>query len=130
VDRIFALWQTMNPTVWVSPGLSQEGTWTIPANSQEDKNSRLTPFWNGPGSNDYWNSQTCRSWEVLGYTYPDFEGLTTTDPAARKAAITARLQHKSSPNTPTPGRFQFPALLALPEAEKTADCMLALMYPP
>ena len=33
VDRLLALWSAVNPGVWVVDGDSEQGTWTIPADS-------------------------------------------------------------------------------------------------
>jgi len=110
VDRIFALWQSRNPSTWVSPGPARDGTWTIPMNSTEDANTKLTPFWSGTGADAYWTSSGARSWEGLGYTYPDFAGMNSvsTNLSAFSAAVTAKFQQAHNAEQPTPGKFFFP----------------------
>ncbi|KAG5650463.1 hypothetical protein H0H81_012174, partial [Sphagnurus paluster] len=102
VDRVLALWQAANPNTFVSPGSAQEGTWSIPVDATIDENTPLTPFWSGSGPDSYWVSTSARSWESLGYTYPDFQGAPT------QADVTNLVQKMTSPQKPTPGRIVFP----------------------
>ena len=105
VDRMLQLWSALNPGVWVSPNSAESGTFTIPANTQVDENTRkkhdfyvdlrghssffhvlaLTPFWNTQST--FWASSATRDTAPLGYTYPDFNGLDTSDPNALQTAI-------------------------------------------
>ena len=39
VDRVIALWEALNAGVWVVPGSSGGGSWTVPAGSQVDANT-------------------------------------------------------------------------------------------
>ncbi|KAG8988915.1 hypothetical protein FRB94_000326, partial [Tulasnella sp. JGI-2019a] len=85
VDRMLALWQSINPGVWVTPGTAEDGTWTMAANSKVDTTSSLAPFWNGPQS--YWTSAAATKFTDLGYTYPEFVGLNLGDANGLKVAI-------------------------------------------
>ncbi|KAG8930241.1 hypothetical protein FRC01_003109 [Tulasnella sp. 417] len=90
VDRITALWQAINPDVWVTRGRGAAGTWTLPSTTLQDTNTDLTPFWNG--AQTFWDSTDSRDWSAkLGYTYPEFVGLNLGDKAAVRAAISARV---------------------------------------
>ncbi|KAG8900652.1 hypothetical protein FRB99_005831 [Tulasnella sp. 403] len=85
VDRLLSLWEALNPSVYVTKGPANTGTFTIQSNAQEDADTDLTPFWNG--ATTYWDSTACANWEKLGYTYPEFVGLNMGDTAAVQAAI-------------------------------------------
>ncbi|KAG8960489.1 hypothetical protein FRC00_000213 [Tulasnella sp. 408] len=90
VDRIFALWQAINPSVWVSQGPGGRGTFSLPASTPQNRETDLTPFWNG--ANTYWDSNDCREFQTkLGYTYPEFVGLDLQDQTAVRAAISTRV---------------------------------------
>ena len=39
VDRLLALWQSINPGVWVTPGPAEDGTFTTSANATDDQTS-------------------------------------------------------------------------------------------
>ncbi|KAG8960488.1 hypothetical protein FRC00_000212, partial [Tulasnella sp. 408] len=90
VDRMFALWQAINPDVWVTEGGGALGTFTLPASTRQNTDTDLTPFWNGVDT--YWDSTDSREYQTkLGYTYPEFEGLDIKDPAAVQAAISTKV---------------------------------------
>lgn len=87
VDRLLSLWSALHPGVWVTPGPSQSGTLTIPANTTVDTNTNLTPFYHTQTS--FWASAGVPDTTKLGYTYPEFNGLDTANPAALQKAIAA-----------------------------------------
>ena len=41
VDRMLSLWSAVNPGVWVTRGPSDVGSFTIPANTPIDANTRM-----------------------------------------------------------------------------------------
>ncbi|TFY82262.1 hypothetical protein EWM64_g1750 [Hericium alpestre] len=85
VDRMLALWAALNPSVWVTSGSAEDGTWTIPPNSTLDKTTALTPFWDS--SAGYWASNEVNITSKLGYSYPEFNGLDMGNPSAVRTAI-------------------------------------------
>ncbi|CAK5268986.1 unnamed protein product [Mycena citricolor] len=85
VDRMLSLWSALNPGVWVSRGPAEGGTWTIPPNAIIGPSTDLTPFWET--QNTYWLSTQTTKTSTLGYSYPEFNGLDLTKPAAVKTAI-------------------------------------------
>ncbi|KAG8932443.1 hypothetical protein FRC02_001122 [Tulasnella sp. 418] len=87
VDRLFALWQAINPTIYVTPGDLPHGSWTYPASNQNvvDETTALTPFWQT--QEIYWDSVASRDFRRLGYTYPEFQNVGTTDPDALSQII-------------------------------------------
>ncbi|KIJ93713.1 hypothetical protein K443DRAFT_111646 [Laccaria amethystina LaAM-08-1] len=87
VDRLLSLWSALHPGVWVTPGPSQSGTLTIPANTTVDTNTHLTPFYHTQTA--FWASAGVTDTTKLAYRYPEFEGLDTSNPAAVQKAIAA-----------------------------------------
>jgi tyrosinase len=71
VDRLFALWQGINPNSYGASQAAPHATWTIPAGSVQDANSPLTPFHRNTNG-DFWTSNQVRDWKVFKYTYPEF----------------------------------------------------------
>ena len=69
VDRLLSLWQALYPNIWVTPGSSEDGSFTIEPGQTVNNYSDLTPF----HSDDinFINSETCRSVNDFGYTYPE-----------------------------------------------------------
>ncbi|KAJ6592568.1 tyrosinase [Mycena capillaripes] len=89
VDRLLSLWSALNPGVWVSRGEATGGTWTIAPDTPVDKNTDLTPFWNSQTT--YWESTQVTATAPLGYTYPEFNGLDLSNPAAVRTAIAQKV---------------------------------------
>jgi tyrosinase len=72
VDRIFALWQAINPTKFSGEQDASEATWTIASGDANDENSNLTPFLKD-NSGNFWTPNQVRSWNTtFAYTYPEF----------------------------------------------------------
>lgn len=68
IDKLFALWQLENPTVWLTPQLDTEGTFWYPPGTLVDALTPLAPF-RVPGSRRFYNTNDMRDWRALGYTY-------------------------------------------------------------
>jgi len=69
VDRLFALWQAANPTVFVQPGQEFRGTFVTKPGDTSTSASPLIPFRKAP--NAPWTSDDCRDTKALGYSYPE-----------------------------------------------------------
>ncbi|KIY70745.1 Di-copper centre-containing protein [Cylindrobasidium torrendii FP15055 ss-10] len=89
VDRLLALWQALNPGVWVSQDTEQQGTWTIPAGSTVDASTELTPFWST--NSTYWTSDQVVDLSTGGYSYPDFNSLDVSASAEETQSAIAEL---------------------------------------
>ncbi|KAF1826772.1 Di-copper centre-containing protein, partial [Dissoconium aciculare CBS 342.82] len=77
VDRIFALWQAMNPTLTFNASQKAvDNTYTIKINDPIDNTTNLTPFLKGDGQ--YWQPKDVADYKAtFSYTYPEFlTGLT------------------------------------------------------
>jgi len=82
VDRIFAMWQTINPNAYGGSQNAVDSTWTIAQGSYQDSNSPLTPFYKD-GQN-FWTTNQVKDWaSTFAYTYPEF-----SNSKGDKAAIT------------------------------------------
>ena len=70
VDRLFAMWQIINPTSWLEPMRAGETSYTALKGTIQQSNTALTPFF---ASSDglFWNSDMSRDTEAFGYAYPD-----------------------------------------------------------
>ena len=65
--------------------------------------SDLTPFWNAQDT--FWSSAGSIRTENYGYTYPEFNGLDTSNPSAVQASIAAIVHELYSSMSRSPGRL-------------------------
>lgn len=70
VDRLFAIWQALNPTSYTINQPAGDGTFVITASSIETDTTPLAPFNDATGQ-AYWNSDRVRSTETFNYAYPE-----------------------------------------------------------
>ncbi|KAF7358752.1 Tyrosinase [Mycena sanguinolenta] len=122
VDRLLSLWSALNPGVWVTPGEATGGTFTITPDSNVDKNSDLTPFWNA--QNTYWHSTGVTTTAALGYTYPEFNGLNLGNPTAVRTAIAQKVNQLYGPNS-TSKSIQSKAASVVPQSAPHIQANLA-----
>ncbi|EED13327.1 tyrosinase [Talaromyces stipitatus ATCC 10500] len=73
IDRIFALWEVLNPNSYIEPMADTYGTFVIETGSIEDINTPLYPFHRSDEPNDWWTSGNSRSTREFGYTYPEIQ---------------------------------------------------------
>ncbi|KAM0718253.1 hypothetical protein Q7P37_006585 [Cladosporium fusiforme] len=84
VDRVFALWQTINPDSFVKPTAAFQDSFTIQQGTILDGNTPLDPFHRN-AKGDKWTSNSARSTRAFGYTYPEL--LNNASAASVKTAI-------------------------------------------
>ncbi|KAF2863995.1 tyrosinase precursor, Monophenol monooxygenase [Piedraia hortae CBS 480.64] len=70
VDRIFALWQSQHDSYGGSQ-TAPHNTWTIAQGTNQNSNSKLTPFYKDTRGN-FWTTNDVEDWTVFKYTYPEF----------------------------------------------------------
>lgn len=70
VDRLFAIWQALNPTSYTIRERTQDGNFVTQAGSVETSSTPLTPFVDASGSK-YWTSEGVRRTETFNYAYPE-----------------------------------------------------------
>jgi tyrosinase len=72
VDRIFAMWQTINPNSYGASQTAPHNTWTIAQGTTQNADSPLTPFYKDSGST-FWTTNGVQNWaNTFHYTYPEF----------------------------------------------------------
>jgi len=69
IDRLFAIWQALNPNAWIGNQVNPFGTYGIPPGTNEDQFTPLTPFRNAQGF--LYDSQSVRQISYFGYSYPE-----------------------------------------------------------
>ena len=70
VDRLFAIWQALNPTSYTINQPAGDGTFVITASSTETEATPLAPFNDATGKT-FWTSDRVRSTETFNYAYPE-----------------------------------------------------------
>jgi len=102
VDRLFALWQVLNPGSYVVPTRAMMATYTTPGDATHTAKTPLRPFY-AHSDGTFWDSDMARDLQPFGYSYPELAGfpsaLKTANPAAQaqvRAAVN-RLYGTSSP---------------------------------
>lgn len=96
MDRLFALWQAINPNSYVLPQIEQSGTFALTANSLDTLNTPLEPF--APtGDGPFFTSASARITSTFGYTYPEIQDWNQS-PAQLKANVTAAINRLYNPN--------------------------------
>ena len=73
-DRFISMWQTLNPTSWMSPMAAGETSYNTVKGDIQNSNTPLTPFYISEDG-QFWTSDMARDTRIFGYTYAD------TDPA-------------------------------------------------
>ena len=70
VDRIFAMWQTLNPNALGGSQVAPHNTWTVAQGSTQGTGSPLLPFRRSFTS--WWTTNDLADWTVFSYTYPEY----------------------------------------------------------
>ncbi|KIJ53633.1 hypothetical protein M422DRAFT_222298 [Sphaerobolus stellatus SS14] len=73
VDRLFALFQVLNPYEQIMPLPSRTGNFTRRAGEFEDGDTGLTPF--RRTADTFWTSKTVWKLETFNYTYPELAAI-------------------------------------------------------
>jgi tyrosinase len=98
VDRVFAIWQVLNPDSYVTPQSTAFGTYTIARDTIEDANTNLAPF-HSNGQGGFWTSNSVKSIQDFGYTYPELTAGngSSTDLVSRVRARVNELYGQTAP---------------------------------
>lgn len=97
VDRLFAIWQAIYPSSYVTSQRSIYGTYTNAPGKSEDIDTPLTPF-HSDDAGALHTSVTARSTRSFGYTYPEIVdwGVNATQLTANVKARLNALYNPSS----------------------------------
>lgn len=101
VDRLFAIWQCLNPNSYVGSQSTRFGTFTINPGTIENVNTPLSPFKSDAGSTLY-TSTTARSTRTFGYTVPEVLdwGVSASQLSSNCRAAVKRLYDPNNEFTP------------------------------
>ena len=69
VDRVWAMWQVLNPEAWIEPQPEIMGSYTMQVGQVVDSTTPLNPFHDASGK--LYTSDDARRTEPFGYTYPE-----------------------------------------------------------
>lgn len=69
VDRVWSMWQVLNPEAWIEPQPEIMGSYTMKIGQVVDSATPLTPFHDASGK--LYTSDDARRTEPFGYTYPE-----------------------------------------------------------
>jgi tyrosinase len=120
VDRIFAMWQTINPNSYGASQTAPHNTWTIAKGTTQNADSPLTPFYKDSSASSFWTTNEVKDWTVFSYTYPEF-----VDSDGSKAAMQSYVQKLYGPSaTATAGsskRTAGPEPVASPAAAASTE---------
>ncbi|RDL42060.1 uncharacterized protein BP5553_02039 [Venustampulla echinocandica] len=95
VDRLFAMWQAINPNSSMTP-LSEPGTYAILRNSIDTVDTPLPPFTYNTQGNTYTSASSSNT-RTFGYTYPEVEDWSQS-PEQLKANVSAQINRMYDPN--------------------------------
>jgi len=84
-DRLFALWQALNPLSYVISKVNAAGTFATQRGTLETVDSPLAPFWKSEGV--FWTAADARDTRNLNYTYPELINWANLDPKVRNNRI-------------------------------------------
>lgn len=93
IDRLLALWQALYPNSWVEPNMARVNSYTTSVGDMLDSSSALTPFF-ASSNGTFWDSDMLRDPAALGYTYPELQGISLSDPtsvAAGRSSVAAAI---------------------------------------
>ncbi|KAK3309791.1 uncharacterized protein B0T15DRAFT_545814 [Chaetomium strumarium] len=71
VDRLWAIWQDLNPDSYMSPRPAPSSTFTAPSGESQTQDTPLEPFWD-KSATSFWTSAQIRDTRTtFGYAYPE-----------------------------------------------------------
>ncbi|KAG8845838.1 hypothetical protein FRB91_001398, partial [Serendipita sp. 411] len=85
VDRIFALWQALNPTSYVTSQANSRGNFATRPGTVETADSPLAPFRKTNGQ--FWTSSEVRDTRTFNYTYPELVNWAQLSPQQKGSRI-------------------------------------------
>ncbi|KAI9708383.1 MAG: hypothetical protein M1820_004087 [Bogoriella megaspora] len=81
IDRLFAMWQVINPDTYLEPALQVYPTFAYNTSIIQDGNSRLAPFHTN-SNGEFWTSYMARSVDAMAYSYPELWNNATNQAAS------------------------------------------------
>ncbi|KAF2498456.1 Di-copper centre-containing protein [Lophium mytilinum] len=97
VDHLFALYQSLHPTRWLTPeNIFASGTYALPDYSTVDASTPLAPFWNGKSG--FFTSNDLRDTIKLGYAYPETQRWRFANDSAFEESVARAVAAAYSPD--------------------------------
>ncbi|KAK0734565.1 common central domain of tyrosinase-domain-containing protein [Lasiosphaeria miniovina] len=87
VDRLWAIWQDLNPSSFMSPRPAPYSTFGVTQGATQDENTALTPFWDKTGRAFWTSAQIKDTASTFGYAYAETQKWQYTTGAAYQAAL-------------------------------------------
>lgn len=89
VDRIFAIWQSLYPSSYVTPMQAYISSYTTSRGEFQNAGTALTPFFfNENGT--FWTSDMVRDHTRFGYNYPELAGVSGSVPNSQSSRALSR----------------------------------------
>ena len=93
VDRIFAIWQSLYPSSYVTPMQAYIASYTTSRGEFQTAATALTPFYlNENGT--FWNSDMVRDHTRFGYNYPELAGVSGSVPNSQQSRALSKRASK------------------------------------
>lgn len=70
MDRLWAIWQDLNPNANMSPRPAPYSTFSATGGESQTKDTPLAPFWDKSGTK-FWTSAQIKDTATFGYAYPE-----------------------------------------------------------
>lgn len=70
MDRLWAIWQDLNPNATMSPRPAPYSTFSATSGESQTKDTPLAPFWDKSGTK-FWTSAQIKDTVTFGYAYPE-----------------------------------------------------------
>ncbi|KAK6343604.1 hypothetical protein TWF730_011195 [Orbilia blumenaviensis] len=77
VDRIFSIWQTLNPDAYKFSGSTRMSTWILPAGTFVDEKTPLYPF--RKSADTFYTGADVEDLKKFGYSYPETDSGSAKD---------------------------------------------------
>ena len=86
MDRLWAIWQELNPNSDMTPHPAPYSTFSATGGQSQTKDTPLAPFWDKSGTK-FWTSAQIKSTLTFGYAYPETQKWLSADTQAYQANI-------------------------------------------
>ncbi len=87
VDRLWAIWQALNPDSFMSPRPAPYSTFSVTSGASQSKDTPLAPFWDKSGTKFWTSAQIKDTAATFGYAYPETQSWKFSTVAEYQADI-------------------------------------------
>jgi tyrosinase len=91
VDRLFAIWQALNPNSYTINKKAGDGTFVITSTTTETAQTPLAPFHDASGTK-FWTSEQVQLTETFNYAYPETQKWTFGSDAEYSRSVQGAVQ--------------------------------------